>query len=66
MTDPLETFRQIAKADMRGAMLAASDVLRLGGVAIVGEGGVLRYLHRGEEPRDIPSNADVLAAVDSL
>jgi len=66
VTQPVETLSQIAKADMSGAQLAAADVLRLGGVAIVEKGGTLRFLHRAEEPADIPPNSEVLAALDKM
>ena len=46
-------------------MLTSSDVMRLGGVALVDKGGTFRFVHRAEEPSDIPSNAEMLAAFDA-
>lgn len=66
VSDPLETLRLVAKADLRGAALPAADVLRLPGVAVVAPGGTLRFLYKSREPSDLPPNADVLAALDSL
>jgi hypothetical protein len=66
LTDPLETMRLMFEADMRGAALPAADVLRLPGIAVVERGGTLRFLYKSQEPSDLPPNADVLAALDSL
>jgi len=66
VTDPLETMRLVLQADLRGAALPAADVLRLPGVAIVARGGTLRFVYKSQEPSDLPPNADVLAALDSL
>jgi hypothetical protein len=66
VTRPIESMHAIARADLRGAMLRSSDVMRLGGVALVDRGGAIRCLHRAEEPADIPSNAEVLAAFGGL
>jgi len=63
---PLESLGAIARADLRAAMLPASDVMRLGGIALVAKGGTLRFLHRSEEPADIPSNAEVFTAFEAL
>ena len=62
---PLESLSAIANANWRGAILASSDVMRLGGVALVDKGGALRFVHRAEEPADIPSNTEMLAAFDA-
>ena len=62
---PLESLHAIARANWRGAILASSDVMRLGGVALVDKGGALRSVHRAEGPADIPSNAELLAAFDA-
>lgn len=66
LTHPLESLRQIRKADLEGARLAAADVFRLGGVAIVSKGGVVRFLHKAVEPGDVPRNQDLFAAIDRL
>jgi hypothetical protein len=66
LTDPIKSIGLILRADFEGARLAAADVLRLGGVAIIERGGTLRYLHRAEEPSDIPTDREVLAAIDTL
>jgi len=66
LTEPVKSLGLIAQADMTGARLAAADVLRLGGVAIVEKGGGLRFVHRALEPADIPSNQEVFEAVAQL
>jgi hypothetical protein len=64
--EPIASMRLMARADLRGARLAASDVLLLGGVAIVGKGGVLRFIHHATKPADIPPNHEVLSALDAM
>ena len=64
LTDPIKSFGLILQADASGAMLAASDVLRLGGVAIVNAGGALSFVHHAEDPSDNPTNEELLAALD--
>ena len=49
--------------DVRGTLRPHSDWYQLPGVAIVDTDGVVRYLHRGHHPGDIPSPADLLAAL---
>jgi hypothetical protein len=66
LTRPIESMLLIAEADMKGAALAAADVLRLGGVAVVDRGGALRFLHKAADPSDIPSNEEVFVALDHL
>lgn len=66
LTDPVETVRLIGQADMKGAALPAADVLRLPGVAIIEQGGRMRFLHKARETSDFPSNTTMLAAVDAL
>ena len=66
VTRPVETLRRIGDADLSAAQLPASDVLQLGGVAIVDAGGTLRYLHVAESPEDIPPNSEVFGALDRL
>lgn len=65
-TDPRESFRLVRNADLAASQLEASDVLQLGGVAIFDRGGVLRFLHVAETTADIPSNAEICAALDEL
>ena len=66
VTDPIETIRLTLQADMKGATLPAADVLRLPGAAIVEPGGTLRFVHKSQEPSDLATNAEILAALDSL
>ena len=66
LTDPAESFRLVRNADLAASRLAASDVLQLGGVAIVDGAGVLRFLHVAQTTADIPSNAEICAALDEL
>ncbi len=64
LTHPVKSLSLTLKADYAGMMLAASDVLRLGGVAVVEAGGVMRFIHRAEDPSDNPTNAELIAALD--
>ena len=66
LTQPAETIRRIRDADLEAARLAATDVLQLGGVAIVEQGGTMRFLHVAESPDDIPPNAEIFSALDQL
>ena len=65
-TEPRESFRLVRNADLAASQLASSDVLQLGGVAIVDRAGVLRFLHVAQTTADIPSNDEICAALDSL
>jgi len=65
-TDTRVAVQRIRRADLRASQLDASDVLQLGGVAIVDREGVLRFLHVAETTDDIPSNDEIFAALDSL
>lgn len=66
ITNPFLSFARIKNADLAASQLEASDVLQLGGVAIVARGGALRFLHVAAATDDIPSNADVFASLESL
>lgn len=66
LENPLGAVRDIAEADLKASINPRSDVKRLGGVAIVDSGGVVRWLHRAQRTDDIPSNAVLLAAVDAI
>ena len=66
LMDPVESFRLILQADWKASVLPASDVMRLPGTAIVAKGGRLRFLHKGEEPGDNTSNAEMLDALGRL
>jgi len=60
LTRPIETISRIASADMEGARLGSTDVLQLGGVAIVDQQGMVRAIHRAESPEDMPSSQEIL------
>ena len=60
LTRPVETISRIARADMGGARLESTDVLQLGGVAIVDQQGTLRAIHRAESPEDMPTSQEIL------
>jgi hypothetical protein len=64
LTAPIKSLGLTLKADFSGMMLAASDVLRLGGVAVIEAGGALRFIHRAEDPSDNPTNQELIAALD--
>ena len=66
LTSPLETARLISTADMEGARLASTDVLQLGGVAILDATGRLRGIHHAVDPKDMPSNAEILRELDRI
>jgi peroxiredoxin len=66
LQDPVAGFRRIRDADLRAAMLKESDVLQLGGVVIVDREGTVRYLHRSQDPSDLPPTQELLDVLDSL
>ena len=66
VTAPLETARLIAQADMQGTRLASTDVLQLGGVAILDAAGRLRGIHHAVDPKDMPSNAEICSELDRI
>jgi peroxiredoxin len=59
-------FRRIRHASLRGSMMPHSDVLQLGGVAVIDRQGVVRWLYRSRKTDDLPATADVLAEIDRL
>ena len=59
LTRPVDTLSLIAKADMKGAQLASTDVLQLGGICIVDRDGILRGVHRAKSPEDMPPALEV-------
>ena len=65
-TDTRESVRLIRQADLGASQLEATDVLQLGGVAIVDSQGVLRFLHVAETTADIPTNEEIFTALDAL
>jgi peroxiredoxin len=46
--------------DLAGAMLRQSDWLQLPGAAVIARGGKIVWLHRGQDPADLPSPAKLL------
>ena len=44
---------------MKGAQLDSTDVLQLGGIAIVDREGTLRGMHRAQSPEDMPPAREV-------
>lgn len=65
-TDTRESVRLVRSADLAASQLDASDVLQLGGVAIVDREGVLRYLHVAKTTADLPPNEEMFGALDAL
>ena len=65
-TDPLESLRLIGSADLKASQLKSSDVLQMGGVAIVDSTGTLRFLHVAEATADMPSNDEIFTALERL
>jgi hypothetical protein len=66
VTDTRESLRLVRNADLAASQLESSDVLQMGGVAIVDRDGVMRFLHVAETTADIPSNPEIYAALDGL
>ncbi len=66
LEDPRLAFDRIRNASLKGSLMRHSDVLQLGGVAIVGRDGILRYLHRSRKTDDLPATSAVLAELDRL
>jgi len=66
LEDPSQAFRRIRNASMKGSLMRHTDVLQLGGVAIVDIQGVLRYLHVSRKTDDLPPTAELLAELDRL
>lgn len=63
---PVESITLIKQADLKAAALKASDPLQLGGMAIVDRSGTLRYRHIAETTDDMPSNEEILHALEEL
>jgi hypothetical protein len=66
VTEPRESFRLVRSADLAASQLEASDVLQMGGVAVVDTKGVLRALHVAETTADMPTNDEIFAALTRL
>ena len=66
LEDPSQAFRRIRNASMKGSLMRHTDVLQLGGVAIVDTGGVLRYLYVSRRTDDLPPTPELLAELDRL
>ena len=63
---PRIAFDRIRRASLKGSMMRHSDVLQLGGVALVDRSGVVRYLHRSRRTDDYPPTSELIAALDAL
>lgn len=66
LEDPALALRRIRQASLRGSLMHHSDVLQLGGVAVIDRGGVLRYLHRARRTDDYPPSSELIAALDRI
>ena len=66
LEDPRLAFSRIRSASLKGSLMRHSDVLQLGGVAIVDRDGILRYLHRSRKTDDLPATSVLLAELDRL
>jgi hypothetical protein len=64
LEDPRLAFSRIRNASLKGSLMRHSDVLQLGGVAIVDRDGILRYLHRARKTDDHPAMGTILAELD--
>lgn len=63
---PALALNRIRRASLKGSMMKHTDVLQLGGVAIVDGLGVLRYLHRSRQTDDFPPISDLIGELDRL
>jgi hypothetical protein len=66
LEDPVLAWSRIRHASLKGSMMRHTDVLQLGGVAIVDRQGIVRFLHRSTRTDDLPDTADVIAQLDRL
>lgn len=64
--DPALAFSRIRRASLRGSLMQHTDVLQLGGVAMVDTAGVLRFLHVSRRTDDLPPSPELLEALDRL
>jgi len=66
LEEPKLAMSRIRNASLKGSLMQHTDVLQLGGVAIVDREGVLRYLHISRKTDDLPATRDLLAELDRL
>ncbi len=66
LEEPRLAFDRIRNASLKGSLMRHSDVLQLGGVAIVDRHGILRYLHRSGKVDDLPATSAILTELDRL
>jgi hypothetical protein len=59
---PLLGLRRLRHASMEGARMPHSDVLQLGGAAVLDPDGTVRFLHRAAKVDDVPGPPELLAA----
>lgn len=64
LSDPITGLRRLRNANLRRSLHPQSDVLQLGGVAVVDLTGKLRFLHRAAAPDDFPPIRELLAALE--
>jgi len=58
-------LRNLRQADLRASANPRSDVARLGGTAVIAQGGSLAYLHRATRTTDLAPHRDVIEAIDA-
>lgn len=63
---PRLALARIRRASLRGSLMPHSDVLQLGGVAIVARGGAFAWIHRARRTDDYPPMERVLGELDRL
>jgi len=66
LEDPAGALRNLREADLGASLSPRSDVKQLGGVVLVDRAGTIRWLHRSRTTTDVPSTAELLAALDAL
>lgn len=66
LEDPKLAWSRIRRASLRGSVMRHTDVLQLGGVAIVDPRGIVRYLHRARKTDDLPPTPVIIEHLERL
>jgi hypothetical protein len=66
LEEPALAWSRIRHASLKGSLMKHTDVLQLGGSAIVDRRGLLRYLQVSQKTDDYPPSAEILAELDRL
>jgi hypothetical protein len=66
LESPALAWSRIRHASLKGSLMRHTDVLQLGGTAIVDTRGVLRWLQVSQQTDDYPASEGILAQLDRL